>query len=399
MTLLVNTINCAVLLSSFPRFILPFMCSTPLNFSSARRFSSHTKFTSSGELDSYLKLRDSSDAAKIKQITARYELSATGLQHKKQFSSNDYFLLLDKIEAVSKASIQVVASQEERRSDAFVHFENRRTFINFPYSEHTSKWPDRQALQNLIREKFCSIFQSGDLVIVPGCADGQIPIEIYGNALKHQKKLNIVAVDLNVAAMRLGYHVMNSYGLNPQNIKWVQADATAKTFFSWLEDNNLRQVRHQVVTLLQPCLTESQFLSILQSSRKLSHLAGKVTTIVMTVLLEDHNTPWYQACDGYVKQALHAALKDNTIPVLTWRATKYGRELLRLNADKKNYVPEQYFIRSESLPEIRRIVQFNDVSRNLFSSLIDPTVYGHSNDPRIINNNQSQRIFCIWESS
>ena len=84
--------------------------------------------------------------------------------------------LLEQVHKSQRIPIAQIGDLQNNRE--FVHFRDNFTFINLPYSEKVAKWSDRAALQNLIREKFRHLFEDGDLVVVPGCADGQIPIEV-----------------------------------------------------------------------------------------------------------------------------------------------------------------------------------------------------------------------------
>ena len=300
-------------------------------------------------------------------------------------------LLLEKVKKVTPFPMVPLETFEEDVNA--IHFRENRTFLNLPYGEKVTSWSDRSALQSLIRDRFCSIFQKDDLVIVPGCADGQIPIEISVNSEKHNTDLTIIAADFNADAMNIGYLAMKSYGLDTEKISWVQADATKKRFFDWIRASFPLEERHQVVTLVQPSLREQSFLSFLKYSASLPHHPGNKTTIVLPILLLDESSEWHQKCNRYVKTALEIAEKNLEAPQFIWSKAKYGYEMLKLNQTKSSYVPEQYFIRPESLPEIQAETGFVDSSAKVF-----PIDASNKNESRLIRGSISTRMLCIWDT-
>jgi hypothetical protein len=347
-------------------------------------------------LESYETLLKSTDWDKINRI-CQYFLGLHGVNffpnQEYHVTPSDLLILLEKVKKVTSFPLTTLENFEE--DEKAIHFRENRTFINLPYGEKVTAWPDRQALQDLIRQRFSSIFQQNDLVIVPGCADGQIPIEISANSENNEVDLKIVAADFNAAAMNIGYLTMQSFGLKSDKISWVQADVTKRRFFEWISASFPLEGRHQVVTLVQPSLREQSFLNFLKNSSALPHHHHAFTTVVMPVLLMDETSEWFQRCNGYVEIALKNAERNHEAPQFIWSQTKYGIEMLKLNTDKSGYIPEQYFIRPESLPIIQEETGFIDSSKRVFPEVIEASA---AKDPRTITSAFSKRRLCIWDS-
>lgn len=348
------------------------------------------------EPQGYQDLLTGSDWDKIDKICRAHlgqPASTVFPRQTQQVSPVDLQNLVLKVREVS--SFPLVSLETFEEDEKAIHFRENRTFLNLPYSPKVAGWPDRNALQDLIRRRFSDLFQNNDLVIVPGCADGQIPIEISAHSERHDTNLNIVAADFNADAMNIGYLTMQSYGLRTDRITWVQADVTKKSFLEWTQNRFPRLGRHQVVTLIQPSLREQSFLSFLKSSSSLAHQSHRVTTVVMPVLFMDASTEWYRRCNGYVESALKVAERSREAPQFIWSQTKYGVEMLKLNVSKSAYVPEQYFLYPESLDQIQEETGFIDSSARLFPKM---THSSSATDPRTINSPSSKRMLCIWDT-
>jgi len=342
------------------------------------------------ETEGYKRLVASSERDKVKAIASTY-LSP---QDASLFSSSDPVKLSELAQLIAQVGkthqIPIAQVGDLQSSKEFLHFRDNFTFINLPYSEKVSTWSDRVALQNLIRQKFNRLFENEDLVIVPGCADGQIPIEVYGNSLQHRVSLDVVAADFNLPAMQLGYLTMRSHNLRGDRIHWVQADVKSPDFFNWVSSKFAIKRRHQVVTLVQPSLREESLVSLLKRTSELRSHAGTPTTLVMPVLLEDTASEWYQMCDRHVQSALSASTQQQDLPSLMWNETRFGREMLRLDASKECYVPQQYFVRPDALPDLQKETGYEDFSDHVFGKASQQTT-----DPRIITG-LAKRVFCIW---
>ncbi|MBP7075122.1 MAG: hypothetical protein KBA81_07045 [Rhabdochlamydiaceae bacterium] len=360
-----------------------------------RRFASGRTNLGQGS-QGYQDLLTSSDWDKIDKICRTHLGKPATTIFPKQanlVSPIDLQKLVSKVREVT--SFPLISLENFEEDVKAIHFRENRIFMNLPYSNKVSAWPDRQALQELIRRRFSDLFQNNDLVIVPGCADGQIPIEISANSEKHDINLNIVAADFNADAMNIGYLTMQSYGLRTDRITWVQADVTKKMFFEWIQNRFPRLGRHQVVTLIQPSLREQSFLSFLKNSSSLAFQSHRVTTVVMPVLFMDANSEWYQRCNNYVESALTVAEKKREAPQFIWSQTKYGVEMLKLNTSKNAYVPEQYFVHPESIAQIQDETGFIDSSGRLFPEVLNSLLI---QDPRAIKSSSSKRMLCIWDT-
>lgn len=353
--------------------------------------------TKLGELEGYERLLKSSEREKVIAIAKQF-LSETQIHpftNSDPVSSRELVNLIDLISEKTSFPIKEVGKFHE--NDEFLHFKDNFTFVNLPYGRKVSQWSDRRALQQLIRDKFKKIFWGNDLVIIPGCADGQIPIEIYANSKKNDIELEIVAADYNLPAMQLGYLTMKSFGLSGDKIQWVQTDIKGKEFFNWLGSNFSFSGRHQIVTLVQPSLREKSFFDFLVQSSNLHKLKQTPTTVVMPVLLEDKDSQWYQICDGHVQRALKDSEKTKDLPQLMWNKTKYGHEMLRLDPNKRFYQPQQYFIRPESLSQIQQDAGYLDQSSQVFDEVQIKGADGKMDDPRSIHG-LAERVFCIWNA-
>lgn len=302
-------------------------------------------------------------------------------------------LLLSKVNRV--ATFSVYRLDELNNDERAIHFRENKTFINLPYGSKVSTWPDRNALQKLIRSNFTQIFHPEDLVIIPGCAEGQIPIEIAAHNSMHDYQLHVVAADYNVSAMNLGYLTMKSYGIDPSRVAWVQADVTKKLFFEWVHLTYPSKPRHHVVTLIQPSLRENTLLSFLKNSSSMSQEHELRSTVVMPILLMDVHSEWYQRCDSFVKRALQSAEERQEAPQLIWNKTKYGMEFLRLNAGKTDYVPQQYFVYPESVKDIQKETGHQNASLKLsdLSGEVEENMGGYP-----IHEGLAKRVLCLWDS-
>ncbi|MBA3239132.1 MAG: hypothetical protein H0T62_12395 [Parachlamydiaceae bacterium] len=346
----------------------------------------------------YHELQQSSDRDKVTRIAKTFFLESQIkylLSGDEQVLRGDLIDLINRVEANFQIPIKHLGLQQQ--SNEAHHFEENRTFINLPYSPSVSKWSDRAALQLLIRDKFNLLFKTGDLVLIPGCADGQIPIEIHAHAMQQNVELDIVAVDFNTTAMKLGYCTMKSYGLDPDRIHWVQADATSASFFDWVSSTFASRLRHQIVTLIQPSMQEEKFISFLKRNADFACSTHHPSTVVMPILLEDHETLWYKIYEGIVNKALNKAKITCDLPELIWKKTKFGREALKLNSKQDAYVPQQYFILPESILEIQKITGYSEAAQKVFGSIPQSQAYHFPEDPRMINSKESKRMFCIWE--
>lgn len=374
-----------------------------------RRSYSHQFSQISTELQGYHELIHADDATKIKRIAQKYfitdYLDSPEFFNKAKYGPLDLMTLLDKVKCVESLPIHTGLHQPLVEEEA-LHFETNSTFINLPYTGKTQTWSDRFALQELIRKHFSKLYQVGDLAIVPGCADGQIAIEIYGNSLEHGIKLkDILAADYNLPAMQLGYVTMKAFGLNPNRIKWMQANIAHESFFRWVNKRypNISG-KHQISTLIQPSLTEESLLAFLKHCAHLTALNQVTSTIVMPVLLADPKSEWHETCDQHVQHALIKAKSDSIPPAFIWNKTKYGIEFLRRIPGKKTYVPQQYFIDPSQLKFILTEFKLQDVSKRIFSNIENPEDYTQSQDPRLIaqapgSSAYARRIFCIWEAT
>lgn len=361
----------------------------------------------SAEIKGYHELIKAPESEKVKKIAKSYFLENLSFSlDQAHFSSDELMELLIQVKEKRQTRFpihEISHSAFSKKADA-IHFEMNKTFIQFPYNPRVLKWSDRVALQKLIRENFLKLFEENSLAIVPGCADGQIAIEIYSNSLKNNiKSLEIVATDFNLPAMELGYVTMKSFGLNANRIKWVQADVSETPFFQWINKHYIAPLRkHQIATLVQPSLRESTFLSFLKHSSNLAKLNEVYTTLIMPVLLADPKSEWFQDCDKNVNKAFDQGRKENVPPKLIWNKTRYGIELLSLNRDKTSYVPQQYFVDPVQLPVLMAENSYKDESRLIFDSIENPNDYTQKEDPRRIpqasgSPAQASRIFCIWK--
>ena len=363
-----------------------------------RRFLSSSATLNSNELAGYERLLKSSEREKVIAIARAHllEEQVSPFLHNNEVTSRELFNLVDQVSRVVSFPIREVGSFHE--NDEFLHFRDNFTFVNLPYSRKVSKWSDRNALQQLIRERFNKIFKGNDLVVVPGCADAQIPIEVYANSKKHGVELEIVAADFNLPAMQLGYLTMKSFGLSSDRIHWIQSDIKSREFFNWIGSNFYTTKRHQIVTLVQPSLREKSLLDFLTQSSYLHKLKQTPTTVIMPVLLEDQHSKWYQICDSNIQDALKVSEKSRDLPQLMWNRTKYGHEMLRLNSTKQFYLPQQYFVRPEALPEIQKETGYLDLSARVFDEVKTKDRYGEIGDPRLIEG-LAKRVFCVWDAS
>jgi hypothetical protein len=349
-------------------------------------------------LQGYHQMIQNSDRQKVQKIAETFlpkEQRKHFISSDPRVSTKELIELIDAVEATAKILMEYLHIYQER--DDATHFLENRTFINLPYSENVSEWTDRNALQSLIRDKFKCLFETEDLVLVPGCADGQIPIEIQAHAIKHEVELDIIAADCNETAMKLGYCTMRSYALDSSRIQWVRADVESSSFFSWITSRLPSRSRHQIVTLIQPSLREQTLISFLKKSSDLAYKSHNPTTIVMPVLLEDHETKWYKYYETIIARSLALAKKTNDLPQLIWNKTEFGVEVLRLNATKDAYVPQQYFVHPEAIPEIQKITGYSEAAQKVFGTLPKSRTYCSPGDPRLIESEHSKRVFCVWD--
>ena len=197
--------------------------------------------------------------------------------------------------------------------------------------------------------------------------------------------------------MQLGYLTMRSFGLNSNKIHWIQTDIKSRDFFDWIGSSFYSSGRHQIITLVQPSLREKSLLDFLTQTSLLHKAKHIPTTIVMPVLLEDKSSEWYKTCNRHVNDALHFSEKTQKLPLLVWNRTKYGHEMLRLSPTKEFYLPQQYFIRPEALPEIQKETGYQDLSGRIFDEVENKDKYGEFGDPRLIEG-LAKRILCIWNA-
>lgn len=365
---------------------------------SLRAFHSVSSRLLNNELTDYHNVIKNSDREKVRKIANMFLPESDRkkfLSLNAQVEQKELIELIDKIETTVNIPMEYLYLPNQQSE--VEHFQNNRTFINLPYSEKVSKWADRTALQSLIRNKFKTLFENGDLVLVPGCADGQIPIEIHAHAVLHEMELDIIAADVNETAMKLGYCTMKSFGLDSDRIRWVQADVNSPSFFQWVSRHLSTRSRHQIVTLIQPSLREEALISFLTKISDLAHTAQKPTNLIMPILLEDHETKWYKDYGKQIEQSLDLAKKTKDTPQLIWQKTKYGKEVLKLNTKKDAYVPQQYFIHPEAIPEIQRITGYSEAAQKVFGALPKLGISYLAEDPRLIESKYSKRIFCVWE--
>ncbi|MBI3211376.1 MAG: hypothetical protein HYZ47_01660 [Simkania negevensis] len=343
---------------------------------------------------SYENLLKTSEREKVQAIVSHFlpkEVQSEFFSKDPEVTPKELLQLLKEVEKTTKAPIKKL--DERVRKEDGIFFQNNRTFINLPYGKKTSTWSDRQALQMLIRGRFETLFQNGDLVLIPGCADGQIPIEIYAHSIKHNLKLDILAADYNDTAMKVGYFTMKSFGLNGDAISWLMTDISSESFFDWISQKHAHNMRHRVITLIQPSLREHTLLSFLKKNAELSYKTKSSNTVVMPVLLEDPSSKWYQLCDNHVKESLKLSEKSKDLPAFMWDRTKYGHEMLRLSSNRESYVPQQYFIAEKALSQLREEAGYIDESDKIFP----PTSQTKKiEDERVIRSDISKRILCVW---
>jgi hypothetical protein len=382
------------------RFVFP-------TFNTSRSRSSLSSVSTRREIEGYHQLIVATDQEKIKRIARYHFISDLPFSlEKDNFSPYELGQLVESIRRVSRIRITSASVIGQHLSDHdAIHFEKNWTFIRLPYDTTSQGWSDRAALQQLIRSNFPKLYKENDVAIIPGCADGQIAIEVYANSLKNNVKLRgIVAADYNLPAMELGSATMSSFNLSPRKVRWVQANATHERFFQWIHRiYGGFNVRHQIATLLQPCLREEGMLNFLNHCSQLSYSNGISTTVIMPVLVHDPDSEWFQYCNRCVQDALANAKERGMPPRLIWNTVKYGLELLRLNVDKSSYVPDQYFISPAKLSEILNSIRYEDTSRTIFQEVENPLDYSQPQDPRRISQSPSSRhratrIFCVWST-
>ena len=285
-------------------------------------------------------------------------------------------------------------SFERKEDDACaIYFKENETFVNLPYGHNVTSWIDRNAVQELIRSNFTKLFHPEDLVVIPGCAEGQIPIEVAAHSIMHDCPLQIVASDYNVTAMNIGYLTMKSYGIDPSRVSWVQSDVTKKSFFQSIYSTYPSRTIHKIVTLVQPCLKENALLSFLMNSSLMSNKQGVQSTLIMPVLLMDENSGWYKRCNGLVNTALDQAKKNKSPPHLIWQEQKYGVEFLKLS--DKSYVPLQYFVYPWSIKELQEESGFHNAT---FEDLDISGPFHEETGGFQILEGISKRVICMWDS-
>lgn len=211
------------------------------------------------------------------------------------------------------------------------YFEYNGDFNNLPFSRKVEAWSDRVAMTTVLRNRFPLLFTENDLVTIPGCADGQIPIEILVQAMKNNIKLNIIGTDLNPTAMKIGYCITKAYDLNPNGIQWVQADSTSRSFFNWLSTEYPLHRSRRVVTLIQPCIPIDSLEILLRHHINFAKQNKSTITVALSVLLEDPESHWHALQLKMVK-------KGSLFP----RETKWGTEFLKMN--NEHLVPWQSFM-------------------------------------------------------
>jgi hypothetical protein len=218
---------------------------------------------------------------------------------------------------------------------------------------------------------------------------------MLANSEANNVNIKIVAADINIPAMAVGYLTMKSYELEADKISWVQADVTKRTFFEWIRNSFHVDSRRKIITLIQPSSNERSFLDFLKQSSSLSREQCSPTTIVMPILLMEKNSEWYRQCNMFVERARAKTEKDHTSPQqLIWNTETYGDEMLKWNSVVSAYVPEQYFVRPEYIKKIQEITGFIDSSETIFPRTKDSC---NANDPLLVDG-VSKRKICIWDA-
>ena len=346
--------------------------------------------TATSVFSRYLYMRNSSDIDKVRRMRNYYlagnkpdtELTSPD---KGLFSSKDLGRLIQQIEQKNHRFPIFNLMPRKRVSEA-IYFRDNSMFINLPFGKRVSTWPDRAALDKLISTVFLKLFKKGDLVVVPGCAEGQIPITLYANSERHGYNLKIVAADYNAVAMKLGCATMESHGLWPGGINWVQGNATNQNFFDWLK-SEFRFNRHQIITLLQPCLLETSLLDLLKNNARFAKTNKLFSRVVMPVLLEDAKSDYYQKCDHFIQTAMKVAEVRKNAPTAIWNECKFGREMLTLSKETNSYEAKQYFMYPGMIEELRSECEYSDA----FDKVIDE---GQS---PMIKSSASTRMLCVWD--
>lgn len=309
-----------------------------------RRYSFHFKRHHSALVDAPHKqlLRDS-DQEKVNKIAEVLLPSDLRNAFFQKFSGKPLSILLSNlisyVEMNHEIPVKCISSLQNDQISSY--FENNSDFNNLPYSRKVEAWSDRTAMTEVLRNRFPSLFTKNDLVTIPGCADGQIPIEILAQAMKNDMKLNIVGTDLNPIALKIGYCITKAYNLNPNGIQWLQADAVSPFFFDWLSTEYPSHRSHRVVTLLQPCLPMDSLESLLRHHINFAKQTQSTITVALSVLLEDPESYWYQLQLKMVKQG-----------TLYSKETKWGTEFLKIN--NGHPVPWQSFMDKNAMDLIQK---------------------------------------------
>lgn len=363
------------------------------------KFSTATNLSTPVEHAGYCQLIKSKDWEKVDRICqVELKCSVQAIFPKQEVSVNSTHLqlLLSKVKKV--ANFPVYRLGELDNDKEAIHFKENWSFINLPYGSKVSGWSDRIAFQKLIRNNFTQIFQPEDLVIVPGCADGQIPIEIAAHNLMYDYQLHIVAADYNISAMHLGYLTMKSYNIDPSRVAWVQANAAKESFFEWIRASYPSKLRYKMVTLVQPSLREDALLSLLKNNSSSSRKHQIPSTVVMPMLLMDKDSGWYKRCNSVVQSG-----ENNEIyPKLIWNEAKYGMELLKFcqiktenNEEiKVKCFPEQYFVYPECVKDIQEETGHRNASLKLLNL---PEEIKEEMGEYQIHQGIAKRTLCLWE--
>ena len=186
--------------------------------------------------------------------------------------------------------------------------------------------------------------------------------------------------------MKLGCATMSSHGLWPGHINWVHGNATDQRFFDWIK-SEFQFNRHQIVTLLQPCLRETALLELLRSNAHFSKTNELSSRIIMPILLKDTDSIYYRSCDNFVRIAMETAKKERKAPLLMWNQCEFGSELLRLSFKADSYINQQYFVCPEKIVALKMSGGYKDVFDELFGG----------NQSRMIESRASTRMLCVWD--
>lgn len=396
---------------------------------SYRHFSTYEKL---------LQLRNSTDLEKYEKIVTKtlgQTLAEYGFS-KKTVKVSDISELVYRCRKVVSFPITSLKNSKNlslEEKNNFANFSRDERFVNFVYNKIVRGWSDRTALQKLIRddELFCKFFRDGDVVVIPGCADGQIALELAASAKKNKINLHIVAADVNLVAMEATILLMKSYGIDYDNIHWIHADVTSNSFFSWLESKFPKSEYknpYQVTTLIQPCLSEKNMMIFLKKVHSICSLNGNLGKVIMPILLEDHKSIHFKNLLRLVENSGKKIKSVKINSVYIYNRTKYGVEFYK-EVDKEDRAEEeddmsiesglstgrfvlcQYFVKPDMVHPMREKLDFEDHSDSFLDG-VQNALFCKSEDGLMVFKSEhieedkiskiskistiSTRAMCIW---